>query len=79
MTALEILQEIISILVGGIQGVATGIGQGLTTLVQAIFFTGTGETQTLSLFGILIIVFGGVALALGLCYFVVNWLKSLGN
>lgn len=74
-----ILTEIISILVAGISGIASGIGEGLTTLVTAIFLEGTGETQSLSTFGGLIVVFAGISLAIGLSRWVVNWVTSLGN
>lgn len=77
-----ILTEIISILVGGIQGIATGIGGGLSTLVKEIFLTttGTGDaaTTSLSTFGALIVVFAGISLAIGLSRWVVNWVTSLG-
>lgn len=72
----ELLTEIITLLVGGITQVASGIGGGLQTLVSSIFLTTEGG---LSDFGGLIIVFGAISLALGLCYFVVNWLTSWGN
>lgn len=36
MTGVEIMKAIIEILVGGISGVATGIGQGLSTLAQSV-------------------------------------------
>lgn len=75
-----VLQEIISLLTGGITGIASGIGSGLTALVKNIFLVqGSGDTMTLSVFGGLIIVFAGVALAVGLCRWVVNWVTSLGN
>lgn len=75
-----VLQEIISLLTGGITGIASGIGSGLTALVKNIFLVaGEGGTMTLSVFGGLIIVFAGVALAVGLCRWVVNWVTSLGN
>lgn len=77
MTA--ILTEIISILVGGITGIASGIGQGLTQLVESIFIVkGAEGAMSLSTFGGVIIVFAGVSLAIGLSRFVVNWLTSLG-
>lgn len=75
----SILTEIISLLTGGITGIATGIGSGLQELVESIFLTGTGETQSLSVFGGIVIVFGGVALAIGLSRWVMNFLTSLGN
>lgn len=78
MTGTAILQAIIEILVGGITSVAQGIGSGLSTLATSVFLTGTGETQTLSTFGILIVVFAGISLAVGLSKFVVGWVASLG-
>lgn len=79
MTGVEIVQSIVEILVSGITGVATGVGQGLSTLAQSIFMTGEGNAQTLSTFGILIIAFAGISLALALCRWVVNFVTSLGN
>lgn len=74
-----LLQEIISILVGGINGIATGIGEGLQKLVTSIFIDSTGDTTKLSVYGGIIVVFAGIALAVGLSRFVVYWLSSLGN
>ena len=74
MTA--VLQQIIEILVAGISGIATGVGQGLTTLAQELFL-GT-EAGTLSVFGGLVVVFAGISLAIGLCRWVVDWITSLG-
>ena len=82
MTGVQIMQSIIEILVGGISGVATGIGQGLSTLAQSVFLqtTGTGESATTSLstFGVLVVVFAGISLAIGLSRWVVNFVASLG-
>lgn len=80
---METVVQIIEILVAGLQGMATGIGNGLNSLAQSIFLVqkGTGETATwaLSQFGQLIVAFGAVALAVGLSRFVVNWLTSFGR
>lgn len=75
----DILTEIVTLLTGGIEGMATGIGEGLGNLVQAIFVDASGETTKLSVFGGITIVFAGVALAIGLSRWVTNWLTSLGN
>ena len=75
----SILTEIISLLTSGITEMATGIGSGLGALATSIFLDTSGDTQTLSVFGGLIIIFAGVALAIGLSRWVVNWLTSLGN
>lgn len=75
-----VLQEIISILTGGITGMASGIGSGLTALVKNIFLVaGEGGALQLSTFGGIVIVFAGIGLAVGLCRWVVNWVTSLGN
>lgn len=79
MTGTELVTSIIEILVSGISGVATGVGQGLSTLAGGIFFTSTGETQTLSVLGICIIAFAAISLGLSLCRWVVNFFTSLGN
>lgn len=75
-----ILTEIISLLVAGISGLATGIGEGLSNLVQSIFLTvgEGGAIEGLSTFGGLIVVFAGVSLAIGLSRWVLNWVTSLG-
>lgn len=79
MSGGSIVTTIVEILVSGITNVAQGIGSGLSTLAQSIFLTGTGESQTLSTFGILIVVFAGISLAIGLCRWVVNFVTSLGQ
>lgn len=78
MTA--VLNEIISTLVGGISGIATGIGEGLANLVSSIFLTTSesGEVTGMSMFGGVIVVFAGVSLAIGLSRWVVNWVTSFG-
>ena len=76
------LQSIIEILVGGITGIATGVGEGLQTLVKNIFVSGAGtstDPYTLTVFGGLIVVFAGISLAIGLCRFVMNFVTSFGN
>lgn len=75
-----LLQEIISLLVGGISGIAEGVGGGLQTLVTSIFLkTGAEGAIGLSTMGGLICIFASIALAIGLCRWVVNWVTSLGN
>lgn len=82
MTGVQIMQAIIEILVGGITGVASGIGQGLSNLAQNVMLVTTGEGASavteLSTFGNLVVVFAGISLAIGLCRWVVNFITSLG-
>ena len=77
-----VLQEIIQILVSGITDLATGIGNGLKALVEAIFLSGAGtqaDPYTLSTFGGMVVVFAGIALAVGLSRWVMNFVTSLGK
>lgn len=64
---MDILSQIIQILVGGITGIAQGVGSGLSNLAESVFLTTTGTgadaTTTLSVFGTLVVVFAGISLA----------------
>lgn len=73
-----ILTEIVTLLTGGISGIASGVGAGVSTLVTSIFIDNTGNTQVLSVFGGVIVVFAAISLAIGLCRWVMNFLTSLG-
>lgn len=78
---MEVLTEIIEILTGGISGMATGIGTGLSELATSVFLKvgDAGAIEGLSTFGMLVAVFGGIALAVGLSRFVVRWVSTLGK
>ena len=78
----SVLTEIISLLTGGITGIASGIGSGLQELAKDIFLTGEGTQASpyqLSVMGGLVAVFGGIGLAVSLSRLVFNWVTSLGN
>ena len=75
----SVLAEIVEILVAGISGLAEGIGAGLNDMVSSLFITtGTDGAQTLSTFGGVVAIFGGIALAVGLTTLVSKWIMSLG-
>lgn len=79
---MEILTAIIEILVGGFTEMAAGIGGGLNEFVKSVFLSQSGAegaTWGLSLFGTLVVVFAGIALAIGLSRWIVSWLTSFGN
>lgn len=80
MTGTTLVTSIIEILVSGISGIATGVGQGLSTLAKGIFFDTASEGgTTLSVLGTCIIAFAGISLALALCRWVLNFFSSLGQ
>ena len=74
-----ILGEIIDILVGGLTNMGQGIGSGLNTMVTSLFITTTEGTQHLSIFGGVVAIFGGIALAVGLTTLVTKFIMSLGG
>ena len=79
---MTILQSILEILFGGFTQTATAMGEGLSSFVKSVFLEVAAEGGAitgLSTFGTLTICFAGIALALSLCYFVVNWLTSFGK
>lgn len=82
MSGTELVGSIVEILISGISGIATGLGEGLSTLASGIFFTttGTGDTATtqLSVLGTCIIAFAAISLGLALCRWVLNFFTSLG-
>lgn len=81
MVTPTIVTQMIAILVSGITGIASGIGTGVTSLVQNLFLSGSGTTEspyTLNIFAIMVLSFAGISLAVGLCRWVMNFLTSLG-
>lgn len=74
-----LLQSIIELLVGGVTGMATGIGQGLNAMATELFLVTTETGTSLSVFGSLVAIFGGIALAVGLTTLVTRWIMSLGG
>lgn len=74
----SILQEIVSILVGGLQSMAQGIAGGLNAMATSLFIETTENSQHLSTFGGIVAIFAGIALAVGLTTLVTKWIMSLG-
>lgn len=74
-----ILTEIINIIVSGLTSYGQGIGGALSSIATAMFIDNTGSSPALSVFGGLVCVFAGLALAIGITRLVFGWLSSLGN
>lgn len=78
----NVLQEFISILVSGISSLATGIAGGIVEMTKALFLEVNAETHAvtgLSVFGGVVAIFAGLALATGITSRVYQWITSLGN
>lgn len=81
MTGLEaVLNDIISLLGGGITQMAKNIGGGLKELVTEIFLetNESGEVIGASVTAGVVAIFGGISLAITLSYAVTRWITSLG-
>lgn len=77
----EVLNDFIAILVGGIVDLAEGIASGVTAMATKLFLVEDATTHALSLsaFGGLIAIFAGLALATAITTRVYTWITSLGN
>lgn len=76
----SVLNEIVGGLTSGISKMGEGIGSGLSSLVQNMFLkvNESGTIEGLSTFGIVLVVFAGVSLAIGLSRLVYRFVSSLG-
>lgn len=75
----QLLQEIVTLIVGGLNQFAVGFGQGITSLVSAIMIDPTStDTKKLSITGGVIVIFAGVSLCFTLSRWVMNLVSSLG-
>lgn len=79
MTAIETLNEIISVLVGAITELGKGIGTGISSVVTSMMYTTNGSTTTLSAWFVCVLVFAGISLAVGLTRLVYNFVTSMGG
>lgn len=79
MSGTDIVAAILQILFAGLTQTGQAIGSGISSMVTSLVFTGTGETQALSPFFILVVVFAAISLGLSLCRWVLNFATSWGN
>lgn len=77
-----VLQEFVEILVSGIVSLAEGIAGGVVAMAKALFLETNAETGVvsgLSVFGGIVAIFAGLALAISITTRVYTWVTSLGN
>lgn len=75
MSGVDVVTDIVGILVSGLSSLASGLGTGISAFATALAF----QDGALSPYFILVVVFAGVALAVGLTTKIFNWLSNLGN
>lgn len=78
---MEVLQDIVELMVGGITQLASGIGTGVQQFVEDLLVVknSSGAITGASTFGGAVAVFAGVGLAVGITTLIFNWIRSLGN
>lgn len=80
-----VLEEFIGILVSGISSLAEGIASGVVAMAKALFLetevsqAGVETVVGLSVFGGIVAIFAGLALAVSITTKVYTWITSLGN
>lgn len=79
MDLINVLQQFVALLVGGVQAMGTGIAGGISNMATTLFIDSSGTTPALSAFGGIMGIFCGVALAVGLTTRVFLWISSLGK
>ena len=79
MEGTAIVSAIIEILLAGLTQMGTGIGQALSGMVTSIMFSGDGTSQTLSVFAVVLFVFGAISLAFSLTRWVLGFVTSFSN
>lgn len=71
------MTAILELLFGGFTETAKQMGLGLSKFVEGIFLNTEGGALTT--FGMLAVIFAGIALALSLCKFILVWVTSFGK
>lgn len=77
-----VLEEFIEILVSGIVSMAEGIANGVVAMASNLFLktnATSGAVEGLSVFGGIVAIFAGLALAVSITTKVYTWVTSLGN
>lgn len=83
---LSVLSEFVQILVGAIEDLAVGVAGGVAKMASALFLetstdstTGAVTVTGLSIYGGIVAIFAGLALAIAITTRVFTWITSLGN
>lgn len=80
MTATQIANDIIGALTSGVSGLISTIPNAIKDAFEALFLTTTGSGESavtrVSTFSIVMLIFGGIALAFGLTKLVYNLVRS---
>ena len=75
----NLMTEILGILFSGLTTTATSMGQAIVNMVKAVFLETVEGTTSLNVFGVLIVIFAGISLALSLFRWALNFITSFGN
>ena len=76
---MSIVKAILDILLSGLTETATSMGKGINDFITSLFVNVGESAASLTIFGQVALAFMGVALALGLCYGILNFVTSMGK
>lgn len=77
---MDVVVSILEILLAGLTETAQKMGAGINKFITELFVTvSTDGAVALTIFGKVALSFMGVALALGLCYAILNFVTSMGK
>lgn len=76
---MSIVTAILEILLAGLTETATKMGAGINSFITSLFVEVSETATTLTIFGQVALAFMGVALALGLCYAILNFVTTMGK
>lgn len=76
MSIVQIATSIIEALTSALTGLLGPLAEGIKNAFVALFMDKTGDTQSISIFGIVMLIFGGIALAIGISRLVFNIIRS---
>lgn len=76
-----LLTTIINLMMTGLSSMATGLGDGINSILSHLFFVYSegAVTSNLSTFAGLTIIWGSIALALGIGRLLVKWITGWGK
>lgn len=69
------MTELVATIVESIQSFLTGLGSSIVSLAESLFFTGTGETKTLTTFALVVFTLTGVSIAFAIAKWVLGLVK----
>lgn len=76
MSIANIITAVTDALLGALTSFVTAIPGAIKSAFEALFFDGTGSSQTVSAFASVLLIFGGITLAMGITKWVTHLVRK---